>query len=103
MSQNVAAFVLSVISDLSTLPVSSSQSANTRVVFKLGARQNITDFMTINKISIGKMTLTFSLYFNFNINILLQWRIQDFPEEGVPTPRGGGANIQFCQNFPKTA
>ena len=23
-----------------------------------------------------------------------QWRIQDFP-------RGGGANIQFCQNFPK--
>ena len=20
-----------------------------------------------------------------------QWRIQDFPEEGAPTPRGGGA------------
>ena len=31
-----------------------------------------------------------------------QWRIQDFPEEGAPTPRGG-ANIQFCQIFPKTA
>ena len=22
----------------------------------------------------------------------MQWRIQDFPEEGAPTPRGGGAN-----------
>ena len=32
----------------------------------------------------------------------MQWRIQDFPEEGAPTSRGG-ANIQFCQNFPKTA
>ena len=31
-----------------------------------------------------------------------QCRIQDFPEEGVPTP-WGGANIQFCQIFPKTA
>ena len=31
-----------------------------------------------------------------------QWRIQDFPEEGAPTPQGG-ANIRFCQNFPKTA
>ena len=32
----------------------------------------------------------------------LQWTIQDFPEEGVPTPRGG-ENIRFCQIFPKTA
>ena len=32
----------------------------------------------------------------------LQWRIQDFPEEGAPTPQGG-ANIRFCQIFPKTA
>ena len=31
-----------------------------------------------------------------------QWRIQDFPEVGAPTPQGG-ANIRFCQNFPKTA
>ena len=31
----------------------------------------------------------------------MQWRIQDFPEEGAPTPRGV-ANIRFCQNFPKT-
>ena len=31
-----------------------------------------------------------------------QWRIQDFPKEGAPTPQGG-ANIWFCQNFPKTA
>ena len=31
----------------------------------------------------------------------VQWRIQDFPEEGAPTPQGG-ANIQFCQNLPKT-
>ena len=29
-------------------------------------------------------------------------RIQDFPEEGAPTPRGGG-NIRFCKIFPKTA
>ena len=27
-----------------------------------------------------------------------QWRIQDFPEEGAPTPHGG-ANIRFCQIF----
>ena len=28
-----------------------------------------------------------------------QWRIQNFPEEGVPTPRGGGAvaNIHFAK------
>ena len=32
----------------------------------------------------------------------LQWQIQDFPEEGAPTPQGG-ANIRFCQKFPKTA
>ena len=32
-----------------------------------------------------------------------QWRIQDFPEEGAPTPQGGGANIRFCQFSPKTA
>ena len=32
-----------------------------------------------------------------------QWRIQDFPKEGAPTPRRGGANIRFCQIFPKTA
>ena len=33
-------------------------------------------------------------------NASQQWRIQDFPEEGSSTPQGG-ANIQFCQNFPK--
>ena len=31
-----------------------------------------------------------------------QWRIQDFPEVRVPNPPGG-ANIRFCQIFPKTA
>ena len=31
-----------------------------------------------------------------------QWRIQDFPEEGAQTLQGG-ANIWFCQIFPKTA
>ena len=36
------------------------------------------------------------------MNVGLQWRIQDFPEEWAPTP-GGGANIQFCHIFPKTA
>ena len=35
----------------------------------------------------------------FNLD---QWRIQDFPEEGAPTLQGG-ANIRFCQIFPKTA
>ena len=30
----------------------------------------------------------------------LQWRIQDFPEEGAPTSQEG-ANIRLCQNFPK--
>ena len=36
--------------------------------------------------------------------IQLQWRIQDSPQEGVPTLReGGGSNIRFCQIFPKTA
>ena len=32
----------------------------------------------------------------------MQWRIQDLPEEGAPTP-WGHANIRFCQIFPKTA
>ena len=34
-----------------------------------------------------------------------QWRIQDFPEEGAPTPGGGGALTynfaKFPKNFPK--
>ena len=29
-----------------------------------------------------------------------QWRIQDSPEEGAPTPKGG-VNIRFCQKFLK--
>ena len=34
----------------------------------------------------------------------LQRRIQDFPRgRGTPTPQGMGANIRFCQIFPKTA
>ena len=37
-----------------------------------------------------------------SIPIYLQWRIQDFPEEGAPTPQGG-ANIRICRFFPKTA
>ena len=31
-----------------------------------------------------------------------QWRIQDFPEVGAPTPRRG-ANVRFWEIFPKTA
>ena len=31
-----------------------------------------------------------------------QWRIQDFPKVGAPTVQEG-ANIQFCQMFPKIA
>ena len=27
----------------------------------------------------------------YKSEIRYQWRIQDFPEEGAPTPRGGGA------------
>ena len=26
----------------------------------------------------------------------LQWRIQDFPEEGAPTPRGGAPTYDFA-------
>ena len=49
---------------------------------------------SLNKIGSGISEATHLYY-------LKQWRIQDFPEEGVPTPRRGGANIWFCQNFPK--
>ena len=30
-----------------------------------------------------------------------QWRIQDFPEEGAPTPRGGGRQHTILSKFPK--
>ena len=33
----------------------------------------------------------------------LQWRIQDFPEEGALTPKGRGANLLFGQFFPKNS
>ena len=29
--------------------------------------------------------------------VTFQWRIQDFPEEGAPTPRGGGATYDFAK------
>ena len=32
-----------------------------------------------------------------------QWRIQDFPEEGVPTPKVGALTYYLVKNFPKTA
>ena len=35
------------------------------------------------------------------MNCVVQWRSQDFPEVGTRTLLDGGANIQFCQNFPK--
>ena len=35
--------------------------------------------------------------------MISQWRIQDFPDGGAPTPEGGGANILFDRFFPKTA
>ena len=28
-----------------------------------------------------------------------QWRIQDFPEEGAPTLKGGGAPTYYLPNF----
>ena len=30
-----------------------------------------------------------------------QWRIQDFPEEGTPTPRGGGRQHTILPKFLK--
>ena len=50
----------------------------------------------------GLQVVHFDLKVNMCCGMSLQWRIQDFPEEGAPTPRGG-ANIRFCQIFPKTA
>ena len=47
----------------------------------------------------------FCTQFGTNIStdkVEFQWRIQDYSEVGAPTLRGV-ANIQFCQNFPKTA
>ena len=47
---------------------------STQVEFKSvcvpGALAKVTDFMSIYRISVGKMSLTFSLYFNFIITIL---------------------------------
>ena len=44
------------------------------VVFKLRCRlrclTKIADFMTINKISIGRIAIMLSFYFNFSINVL---------------------------------
>ena len=44
----------------------------TQVKFKFiygpSALARVTDFMTIYRISLGKMALTFSFYFHFNIN-----------------------------------
>ena len=31
----------------------------------------------------------------------VQWRIQDFPEEGGANPQGGGANVLFGQKIPE--
>ena len=47
------------------------------------------------------ITFIYLIFFTPEVNHI-QWRIQDFPEEGAPTPRGG-TNIRFCQIFPKTA
>ena len=33
----------------------------------------------------------------------LQWRIQDFPEEGPPTHKVGLPTYDLVKNFPKTA
>ena len=33
---------------------------------------------------------------------LWQWRIQDFPEEGAPTPKVGAPTYYLVKNFPKT-
>ena len=31
----------------------------------------------------------------------MQWRIQDFPEEGAPTPQGGAPTYEFVEFSPK--
>ena len=46
--------------------------------------------------------LTEDVVYRSFLHYINQWQIQDFPKEGVPTPQGG-ANIRFCQIFPKTA
>ena len=35
-----------------------------------------------------------------NLNDSIQWRIQDFPEEGAPTPQGGRQHTNLPK-FPK--
>ena len=42
----------------------------------------------------GPMQLNYSILV-FTYFYAMQWRIQNFPEEGAPTPQGG-ANIRFC-------
>ena len=46
-----------------------------RVEFKLtcgpGCQTKIVEFMTTNRISLVRMTLMFSFYYNFNINALV--------------------------------
>ena len=42
-----------------------------KFVYGPGAlKKKVTDFTTIYRISVGKMALMFSFYFNFNINVL---------------------------------
>ena len=36
-----------------------------------------------------------------HITNIYQWRIQDFPEEGAPTPQGGGCQHTILPYFPK--
>ena len=45
-----------------------------------------------------------SVFYTFNVFLLNvrrfslnQWRIQDFPEEGAPTPRGGAPTYDFAK------
>ena len=57
------------------------------------------DYSRIYSISIVRM-LSINCYHHKQQESIRQWRIQDFPEEGMPTPKGGGgANLLFGQFF----
>ena len=51
----------------------------------------------------GTLGMCFKLDKRTSLVDTIQWRIQDFPEEGALTPKGGGANLLFGQFLPKTA
>ena len=47
--------------------------------------------------------LDLPLRMHFANSVVNQWRIQDFPEEGAPTPKVGASTYYLVKKFPKTA